>query len=102
MTSFPTFDQYHIVLATIKLLRLNNTTSDRASLVLLSQKHVYNGMVFKLFELYGLENHPSRFATASQNDRRKISGHKKPLMKVVSTSTIAENEPFINMNPTQR
>jgi len=90
----PTFDQYHIVLATIKLLRLNNPTStitpDRVSIILLNQKHVYNGIVYKLYELYGIENHPSKFST-NNNNRRK-----KSLVKVVTTPTINENEPFIN------
>jgi hypothetical protein len=91
----PTFDQFHIVLATIKLLRLNDTTlpitPDRVSIVLLNQKHVYNGIVFKLFEFYGIENHPSKFSTNNHNDRQK-----KSLTKIVPTSTINENEPFLN------
>ena len=95
-TALPTFDQYHIILASIKLLRLNNNTSDHPSIVLLSQKHVYHGMVFKLFELYGIENHPSKFSSTNPiNERRKVSPRKKPVMKVVSTSTISENEPFM-------
>ncbi len=90
----PTFDQYHIVLATIKLLRLDDTAStatpDRVSIILLNQKHVYNGIVFKLFEFYGIENHPSKFSS-NNNDQRK-----KSFIKAVTTSTINENEPFIN------
>jgi hypothetical protein len=104
-TSIPTFDQFHIVLATVKLLRLNTTTtisSERASLVLLSQKHVYNGIIFKLFELYGLENHLSKSSTNNINDRRKISTRKKSFIKLVTTSAISENESFLNTNSTNR
>ncbi len=90
----PTFDQFHIVLATIKFLPLNDTistiTPDRVSISLLNQKHIYNGIVFKLFEFYGLENHPLKFST-NNNDRRK-----KSFLKIIPTSTIHENEPFIN------
>jgi hypothetical protein len=98
ITVFPKFDQFHIILATIKYRRLSNATMitpDRASIVLLSQKHVYNGIVFKLYELYGIENHPS-------NDRQKISRRKKSLIKVVTTPTISENEPFLYSNSTNR
>jgi hypothetical protein len=98
MTVFPKFDQFHIILATVKYRRLSNSTTitpDRASIVLLSQKHVYNGIVFKLYELYGIENHPS-------NDRQKISRRKKSLNKVVTTPTICENEPFLYSNSTNR
>ncbi|CAF0824724.1 unnamed protein product [Rotaria sp. Silwood1] len=100
LASFPTFDQYHIVLATIKLLRLNDTistiTPDRVTIVLLNQKHVYNGIVFKLFEIYSIENHPLKLSNNNNNDKRKISKGNKSLMKVVTTSTINENEPFLN------
>jgi len=56
----------------------------------LNQKHVYNGIIFKLFEFYGIENHPSKISS-NNNDRRK-----KSFIKVVTTPTINENEPFIN------
>jgi hypothetical protein len=98
---FPTFDQFHIVLARVKYLQLNHTiTSDRASIILLSQKHVYNGIVFNLFELYGIENHPSKFSKNNLVDRRQISPRKKPLIKSVTTPTISENEPFLFTNST--
>ncbi|CAF1163673.1 unnamed protein product [Adineta steineri] len=91
-TSFPTFDQFHIVLATIKLLRLNDTTLpitlDRVSVVLLNQKHVYNGIVFKLFELYGIENYSSKSSKTNQQN--------KSLIQIISTSNLNENEPFLN------
>ncbi len=100
-TVCPTFDQFHIVLAGVKYLQLNNPTtavfSDHASIVLLSQKHVYNGIVFKLFELYGIENHPLKYSTKSLTDRRK-----KTLIKVVTTPNISEIEPFLFMNSTNR
>jgi hypothetical protein len=83
--SLPTFDQCHIVLATIKLVR-SAATSDRVSIILLNQKHVYNGIVFKLFEIYSIENPPTK-----TNDRRK-----KSLTKVLSAPTIHEHEPFLN------
>ncbi len=90
----PVFDQFHIVLATIRLPRSNDTASavtpDRVSVILLSQKHVYNGVVFKLFELYGIENHPSKFSTNNIEHRRKS------LIKVLTTSSLNENEPFLN------
>jgi hypothetical protein len=100
-TSFPIFDQFHIVLATIKLVRLNNTptttiTPDRVSIVLLNQKHVYNGIVFKLFELYGIDNHPSKSTSNHNNERRKGAARKKSLIRVVTTPTIDENQPFLN------
>ncbi|CAF1422002.1 unnamed protein product [Adineta steineri] len=101
-TVFPTFDQYHIILATIKYHRSNNSTtviSDHASALLLSQKHIYNGIVFKLYELYGIENPPSKF---SINDRQKISKQKNSLIKVVTTPTLSENEPFIYTNSINR
>jgi hypothetical protein len=92
----PVFDQYHIVLATIKVLRLNDTistvTPDRVSIILLTQKHVYNGIIFKLFELYGIENHPSKFSTNNNNNNRR----KKSFPKIITTPTINEDEPFIN------
>ncbi|CAF0755656.1 unnamed protein product [Rotaria sp. Silwood1] len=105
-TIFPTFDQYHIVLATVKYFQLINRTtkiaSDRASIVSLSQKHVYNGIVFKLFEFYGIENHQSKFSTNNLNDQRKTSTRKKSLIKIVTAPTISENEPLANMNITKR
>ncbi len=104
-TVFPKFDQFHIVLATVKSFRLNTTTvttPDRVSIVLLSQKHVYNGIVFKLYEFYGIENHPSKFSMNNLNDRRKISLRKKSLVKVVTTPTISENEAFLSTNSTNR
>jgi hypothetical protein len=95
-TILPNFDQYHIVLATVKYLQLNHTiTLDRVSIVLLSQKHVYHGIVFKLYEFYCLENHPSKFSTNHLNDRRK-----KSLIKVVTVPTLSENEPFLTSNST--
>ncbi len=60
--------------------------ADRVSIVLLNQKHVYNGIVFKLFEIYSIENPPIK-----PTDRRKRS-----LIKVLSAPTIHENEPFLN------
>ncbi|CAF4259650.1 unnamed protein product, partial [Rotaria magnacalcarata] len=99
LASCPTFDQYHIVLATIKLLRSNEPvstiTSDRVTIVLLNQQHIYNGIVFKLFEIYSIENHPSKSAKTN-NDRRKVSKGNQPLIKVVQTSKIHENEPFLD------
>ncbi|CAF5219420.1 unnamed protein product, partial [Rotaria magnacalcarata] len=70
-TVFPKFDQHHIVLATVRYFQLNSRTttttaipSDHASVILLSQKHVFNGIIFKLFEIYGTENHHHfKFAT---------------------------------------
>lgn len=106
-TVFPTFDQYHIVSATVKCLRLNNTStnvypSDRVSIVLLDQKHVYNGIVFKLYEFYGLENQPSKLAANHRQDRRKISSRQKSLLKVVATPSLSENEPFLTSNSVNR
>ncbi|CAF2378595.1 unnamed protein product [Rotaria sp. Silwood2] len=105
-TVFPTFDQYHIVLATVKYFQLNNRTttinSDHASIVLLSQKHVYNGIIFKLFELYGIENHQLKFSTNNLNDRRKVSTRKKSLIKIVTAPTISELESFSYTNLTNR
>ncbi len=60
------------------------------SIILLSQKHVYNGIVFKLFELYGLENHPSKFSTNNIERRRKS------FIRNLTTSSLHENEPFLN------
>ncbi len=101
-TVFPTFDQYHIILATVKYLRLNSTTTvtpDRVSIVLLHQKHIYNGMVFKLYEFYGIENPPpSKFSSHTLNDRRKIPARKKSLIKVGTTPMISENESFLSTN----
>ena len=91
----PTFDQYHIILASIKLLRLSNDYTEHGSIVLLSQKHIYNGILFKFFDLYGIENHPL-------NKRRKVAVRKKPVTKVVSTSTISENEPSISQRQMNR
>lgn len=79
----PIFDQYHIILATIKLTTSINIP-DRVSIILLNQKHVYNGIVFKLFELYGIENPPSK----------NVQQRKKSLSKILTTLT-NENEPFI-------
>jgi hypothetical protein len=99
-TILPTFDQYHIVLATVKYLQLAKpVTPDRVSIILLSQKHVYNGIVFKLYEFYGIENPPSKFST---NDRWKISTRKKSLIKIVTAPTLSENEPFLTSNSTNR
>lgn len=94
-TVLPTFDQYHIVLSTVKYLRTNpqEINLDRASIVLLNQKHVYNGIVFKLFEFYGIENPPSKYSTMQVHNRRK-----KSLIKVVTTSTLSENDPFFTSN----
>ncbi len=97
-TILPSFDQHHIVLATVKHLQLNHSvTLDRVSIVLLSQKHVYNGIVFKLYEFYGLENHPSKFSSNHLNDRRK-----KSLIKIVTAPTLSENEPFLTSNSANR
>ena len=93
-TILPSFDQYHIVLATVKYLQ---TTPDRVSIVLLSQKHVYNGIVFQFYEFYGLENHPSKYSHNHLNDRRK-----KSFMKTVTAPTLSENEPFLTSNSTTR
>ncbi|CAF3639741.1 unnamed protein product [Rotaria sordida] len=105
-TILPTFDQFHIVLATVKYRQLNNRTiminSNHVSIVLLSQKHVYNGIVFKLFEFYGIENHQSKFSTNNLYDQRKISTRKKSSIKIVTVPTISENEPFSNTNLTNR
>ena len=100
ITVLPTFDQFHVVLARVKYHLLNNTktTLDRVSIVLLSQKHVYNGIVFKFFELYGLENHPSH----NLSDRRQISTRNKPSIKVGTTPTIPENQPFLYTNSINR
>ncbi|UJR35761.1 hypothetical protein I4U23_028509 [Adineta vaga] len=107
-TVFPIFDQYHIILATIKYRRTNpisstsSKNSDCASITLLSQKHIYNGIIFKLYELYGLENPPSKFIPSTNHDRQKFLRQKKSLIKVVTTSTLFENEPFISMNSINR
>ena len=94
-TILPSFDQHHIVLATAKLN--HSVSSDRVSIVLLSQKHVYNGIVFKLYEFYGLENPPSKFSSTHLNDRRK-----KSLIKIVTAPTLSENEPFITSKSANR
>jgi hypothetical protein len=106
-TVFPTFDQFHTILATVKYRPMTNTSSvvnaDCASLVLVSQKHIYNGIVFKLYELYGLENPPSKFLTGSSTaDRPKMSRQKKSLIKAVTTPTLSENEPFLYTNGSNR
>ncbi|CAF0847175.1 unnamed protein product [Adineta ricciae] len=94
IASFPTFNQYHIVLATIRSLRCNDTklpiTPDRVSILLLSQKHVYNGIVFKLFELYGIENSPSKFNSNDHRTRKKHS-----LVQIVPSIPTSESEPFL-------
>lgn len=77
----PVFNQYHIILATVRHLQLNET-SDHISIVLLNQKHVYNGIIFKLFEFYGIENHPSICQTTKTNQKRNASNQ--------------ESEPFLN------
>lgn len=93
--SSPTFDQYHIVQATIRVLRSAEAnapvTPDRVSVLLLSQKHVYNGIVFKLFELYGAENQPAKPPSSDQPARKKNS-----LVQVVATTMINEREPFLS------
>lgn len=97
MTSF---DQYHIVLGTIKVLRLTDSiseiTPDRVTILLLNQKHVYNGIIFKLFEIYSIENHPSKFLKTSNTDNRNTSKENPSIIKVITTSTIDEAEPFLN------
>ncbi|CAF3891382.1 unnamed protein product [Rotaria magnacalcarata] len=99
-TVFPKFDQHHIVLATVRYFQLNSRTttttaipSDHASVILLSQKHVFNGIIFKLFEIYGTENHHHfKFATNNVHDRWKNTARRKLLIKAVTTSSIAKNE----------
>ena len=51
-TITPTFDQFHIILATTRLI----PSDSRLSITLLNQKHVYHGIVFQLFEFYGMEH----------------------------------------------
>lgn len=70
-------------------------------MVLVSQKHVYNGIVFKLYELYGLENPPAKFLASNTVDRPKASRAKKSLIKAVTTPTLSENEPFLYANGSQ-
>ncbi|CAF1657000.1 unnamed protein product, partial [Adineta ricciae] len=107
-TVIPTFDQYHIILATVKFRRSNSTSmssdknSDCTSVALLSQKHVYNGIIFKLYELYGLENPLSKLLPNHVTERQKLVCQKKSLFKVVTTPTLFENEPFISMNSINR
>ena len=107
-TVIPTFDQYHIILATVKFRRSNSTSvssdknSDSTSIALLSQKHVYNGIIFKLYEFYGLENPLSKFRRNHVTERQKLVCQKKSLFKVVTTPTLFENEPFISMNSINR
>ena len=94
-TVLPTFDQYHIILSTVKYLRINpqEISLDRASIILLNQKHVYNGIVFKLFEFYGIVNPPANYSSMQvQNSRKKL------LIKVVTTSTLSENDPLFTSN----
>ena len=63
---------------------------------------MFDLILFKLFEFYGIENHPSKMLTHSLNDRHQKLTRKKTLMKVVTTPTISENEPFLFKNSTNR
>lgn len=105
-TFAPKFDQYHIVLATIKYFQSQNTKtknkSDHTSLVLLSQKHIYNGVVFELYEIYGIEHHQSKISANNLNDRRKTSAHKKTLNKVITAPAIVKNESSLYTNSLNR
>ena len=102
--SFPKFDQYHIVLATVKLLQLNTATStvppDRVSVALINQKHVYNGIVFKLFEIYSIENHSLKLLRNNKrnnyNDKQIVSKRNKSLSEMIKASFTDENKPFLN------
>lgn len=104
-TVCPKFDQYHIVLATVKHFQFNNRSTiptDHSSIILLSQKHIYNGIVFKLYEIYGTENHHLKFSTNNPHERRKNAARKKPLIKAVTTPSIVNNEPLLYTNITNR
>ncbi|CAF0762364.1 unnamed protein product [Didymodactylos carnosus] len=62
-TSFD--QQYHIVSATVKFLNDDNKTPrSSAVLTVLQQKHVVNGILFELYEIYGVEN------TRSSSDKK--------------------------------
>lgn len=69
----PTFDQFHIILATTRLI----SSDSRLSITLLNQKHVYHGIVFQLFELYGMEHTDDhQMSTSSDSDSSLSSLHR--------------------------